>query len=326
MLLLDERVARHLACPRDFKPLELSSGRLTCPENHSYPIVHGVPVFLLKETIPTQQRFWQWLDRPETFSPRYASLTPGDPVDPFVRQALPSASGTLYRPAAKRMRRYPIPELPLPPGEGKIFLDLGCNWGRWCLSAASKGYTAIGIDPNPEAVLAARRVSQQLNIPASFLVADARHLPFASGCLETVFSYSVLQHFERDGVRQAVGEAARVLKNSGTVFIEMPNAFGLYNLVHQAKRGFRRERDFEVRYWTPGALRKLFGQVGPPLLIADGYFSLNPQMRDLDLLPFAYRCVIRISEWLRKQSLKWPWLINVADSLYVKASRPETIP
>ncbi len=319
---LDSWVQQHLACPRDFKPLEILGDRLRCPENHAYPVVNGVPILLLEETVPTQKEFWKVLKQPETFSKTEAAEVPDqDGIDPFVKQALPATSGGLYNSVAAGLRQYPIPELPLPDGHGAVFLDLGCNWGRWCLSAGRKGYWVIGIDPNLEAVLAARRVSVQLNIPGCFLVADARHLPFASHCVDTVFSYSVLQHFHKEEARKAFKEASRVLKAGGTAFIEMPNAFGLHNLLHQLKRGFRQARDFEVRYWTPAELVQTFNAcVGPARLIADGYFSLNSQAADLHLLPFPYRLVVRISEWLREKSLVWPWLVGVADSLYVQST------
>ena len=319
---IDSWAQRHLACPRDFKPFEILADRLRCPQNHTYPIVEGVPILLIAEIVPTQKQFWKV---PEQLvnSLKLHGENPTDPhgVDPFVKQAIRATSGNLYDPAAKNLRRYPIPELRLPKANGGYFLDLGCNWGRWCLSAARKGYLPVGIDPNLEAVLAARRISRQLKIPACFLVADARHLPFTSSCMDVVFSYSVLQHFDKEDARQAFKETSRALKTGGTAFIEMPNAFGLHNLLHQLKRGFRQARDFEVRYWTPAELGRAFSSsIGPTRLFADGYFSLNPQMADLDLLPFAYRLVVRISEWLRKRSLAWPGLVYFADSLYVKST------
>jgi len=248
-----------------------------------------------------------------------------DRLDPFVQQAIPATSGNLYRLLTNKLRRYPIPELPLPGENGKYFLDLGCNWGRWCFSAASKGYFPIGIDPNLGAVLAARRVSRQLKIPACFLVADARYLPFAPSCIDIVFSYSVLQHFDKECVRRVLKETSRILKTGGTSLIEMPNVFGLHNLLHQAKRGFRQAHDFEVRYWTPAELKRVFGRcIGPTSLLVDGFFSLNPQAADLDLLPLRYRLFVRGSEFLRKQSVRWTWMTHLADSLYVKSSLPET--
>lgn len=311
---LDQWLRKNLVCPRDFKSLEENSVTLFCSEGHSYPIIAGVPILLLKEVTPTQKKFWE-----TSFQPIKDKAPAQNGLDPFVQKAIPATSGNLYR--LLKLNRYPIPELPLPKGEGSFFLDLGCNWGRWCLSAAQKGYLPIGIDPNLEAVLAARRIAKQLGHSACFLVADARHLPFAPSCTDIVFSYSVLQHFEKSDVHRVLQEISRILKPGGASLIEMPNVFGLHNLLHQLKRGFRKARDFEVRYWTPAELKKTFGfQIGSTRLFADGYFSLNPQAADLELLPFGYRFIVKTSEFLRKSSLRWRWMTYGADSLYVRSS------
>ena len=169
--------------------------------------------------------------------------------------------------------------------------------------------------------MAARRVSKQLGVSAYFLVADARRLPFAANCADVIFSYSVLQHFDKNDVRQTLQEIARILKPAGTSLIQMPNMLGLHNLLHQLRRKFRRARDFEVRYWTPGELKKVFNShIGPTSLLADGYFCLNPQPTDLDILPFEYGLVVKASDVLRRLSLRWAWMVYGADSLYVKSS------
>ena len=65
-------------------------------------------------------------------------------------------------------------------------------------------------------------------------MADARYLPFPESTFDVVFSYSVLQHFEKQDARVALAEAARVLTVSGTSMIQLPNAFGLRNMLNQA--------------------------------------------------------------------------------------------
>jgi hypothetical protein len=98
--------------------------------------------------------------------------------------------------------------------------------------------------------------------------------------------------------------------------------FGMRCLYHQARRGFREERDFEVRYWKPAELLAAFSSsIGPSKLSVDGFFSLNVQPDDIHLLPTRYRALVRTSEVLRRLSKKVPVLMKVADSLYVSARR-----
>jgi SAM-dependent methyltransferase len=304
-------------------PLAVQNGSLECSSGHRYPCVDGIPVLLVEEADPTHLACWR--------SPKRArsgwkeQLTPsGDLVDPYVNEAVEKTCGVLYRPLVGRLRGYPIPELPLRPGEGAELLDVGCNWGRWTLAAAGAGYRAVGIDPALEAIAAARRVAAQLGRGAGYLVADARHLPFPDASFDVVFSYSVLQHFGKGDALRALSEIGRVLRPGGRALVQMANAFGPRNLYRQlARRRFREPYGvFGVRYWTPGELVEAFSEaIGPARLAVDGFFALNAQPSDVELLPRRYRLVVRASEVLRRASERVPALRSVADSLYVEATR-----
>jgi SAM-dependent methyltransferase len=219
---------------------------------------------------------------------------------------------------------YPIPELPLPPGEGKVFLELGCNWGRWCVAAARQGYDATGIDPSLKGVQAACRVAGELGVDAQYVVADARHLPFSDASVDVVFSYSVFQHFSKPDTLAAFDEIRRVLKPGGESLIQMANLYGAKSLWNQAReRRFREPRAlFHVRYWGPRELRRELGRrVGPTVHSVDGFFTLNPQPTDLALLPARYRAVVRTSATLRRVSETVKPLTLVADSVYARSRR-----
>lgn len=319
---------KNLVCPQDLKPLQWNPSLLVCPNEHAYPYVDGIPIMLVRGMASTQKEFEESLALAAADRVKQAfKETPASPdaVDPFVQQVIAATSGNLFQHLIGRLPRYPIPDIPLPDGAGRRFLDLGCNWGRWCISAARKGYLPVGIDHNLEAILAARRVAKQLGVEACYLVADARRLPFPSDRFDVVFSYSVLQHFDKEDARMSFRETGRVLTPSGTCVIQMPNAYGPRNFCVQLRRGFRKETGFEVRYWGPRELKQAFGQcVGPTTLLSDGYLSLNPDIRNVDLLPRKYRLIVSCSETLRKLSLSVPWLTYFADSLYVVANRPSS--
>jgi SAM-dependent methyltransferase len=156
----------------------------------------------------------------------------------------------------------------------------------------------------------------------TFIVGDARFLPFRSSSFDVVFSYSVLQHFGREDLLKTLVETERVLRASGIAKIQMANALGLRSVYHQARRGFRAATGFEVRYWTPRGLRLAFeGAIGPTELEVDGYFSLNAQSGDAHLLPGVFRGVVRASQVCRTVS-DTVWLLRyLADSLYVIAKK-----
>jgi SAM-dependent methyltransferase/uncharacterized protein YbaR (Trm112 family) len=313
-----------LACPRDHLPFQRENHQLACAGGHHYPLIDGLPVLVVDDATPTQPDYWA---TEEQIAAVLASVVLDDAsdetgVDPYVKRLLVGTNGNLYRRlAAKSIERYPVPRLPLPPGEGRLLLDIGCNWGRWSIAAARAGYRVVGVDPSFEAVVNARRIARRLGVSVEYVVADARALPFSDAVFDTVFSYSVLQHFAKADVHATVAETARVLKAGGTSWIQMANSHGLRNFQQRAKRHFREGEAFEVRYWKPGELKRVFGQIGPTKLLADGFFTLNGQIDDLDLLPMRYRGVVRASALLRAGSRPLPALARMADSVVLYSVR-----
>jgi SAM-dependent methyltransferase len=280
-----------------------------CAEDHRYAVVDEIPVLLLEDEAPTHAACHVSLASPDA---------PDDP-EALVQDAIAATCGNLYRHLVGNVTRYPIPELRLPEGRGRRFLEVGCNWGRWCVSAARLGYEVVGVDPSLLGVRAARRVAEQLGVDATYVVADSRHLPFADDAFDVVFSYSVFQHFTREAALESFDEVGRTLRPGGLAMIQMANLWGARSLWNQLReRRFREPRTlFDVRYWRPHELRdELERRVGPTELAADGFFTLNPQMTDLELFPRRYRAVVRTSEALRRASERVPPLRYAADSLY----------
>ena len=315
-----------LACPRDKEGLHFEPESVVCERGHRYAVIEGVPILLVSEVEQTHveaRRALAVAATGDASSLRTIAIKQGE-IDPFVCNAIGSTNGSLYKHLVGSLTEYPIPKLRLPPGDGKLFLEIGCNWGRWCIAAARLGYRPIGVDPSLKSIRAAIRVSQQLGVDATFVVADGRFLPFRDQSVDQVFSYSVLQHLSKENARATLSEIRRVLLVGARALVQMPNVYGLRCLYHQMRRGFREGRDFDVRYWTPAELVSAFSEsVGPSRLSVDGYFSLNVQPSDLHLLLPRHRAVVHVSEALRRASGRVPMLWKVADSLYVDCQRIE---
>jgi len=291
--------------------------RLVCEAKHEYPCVDDIPIML-----PNQvgRECDAWLDKFKQ-PPSNRQSCASDDIDPFVQANIAATNGVMYRPLVGKLTRYPIPSFPMKPRRGTRLLDVGCNWGRWCIAAARSGYQAVGIDPSFEAICAARRVARQLGVNATYVVADARQMPLADDSFDAVFSYSVLQHLEKSDARRAFAEVGRVLKADGESLIQLPNIFGVRSLQNRARRMFRERSPFDVNYYTPGELEALFRSViGPTIVSVDGYFCLNPQPTDLDLLRLPYRAVVRVSATLHQLSVRLRWMRYFADSLYVHST------
>lgn len=309
-----------LVCPRCRASLQRARDEFVCPSGHAYPVVDGVPILLLEEADATGYAR-ATLDAIRSGKHFLAPHASG--IHPIVANAVVGTCGNLYRHLVGKLPRYPIPELRLlPPSDGGWLLDVGAGWGRWSLAAARRGYHAVAVDPSLELLAAAGQVAEQLGADIAVVAADATCLPFADDTFDATFSYSVLQHFDKGAARSAIREIARVTKPGGTVVVQLANAYGIrqaYNKALQALR-IRDTGGFRVRYWTPREMRHTFeGIVGESALAVDGFFSLNIQPADKDLMPQRYRMLIALSEALRRASDYIPLLRYAADSLYVRA-------
>lgn len=247
-------------------------------------------------------------------------------VDAFVNDWLVNTNGNLYVRARGRLKGYPIPSWPLPPSSGQIVLDIGCSWGRWSVATARAGFSPIRLDVHIDALAAAGRVSLRLRVDASFVCGDVESLPLRSRSVDVGFSYSVLQHLDRLKVGRFFNEAARVLNPGGVCLVQLPNAYGLYSIVRQARRGFRdgSAGTFEMRYWTRAGIRRAVEKTGlrDIRFRADGFFSQDPQLSDLDLLSTFGKVIVLASHTGRKAADLLPPLARLADSLWLQVQSP----
>jgi ubiquinone/menaquinone biosynthesis C-methylase UbiE len=329
-----------LRCPVTRERLEQKGDRLLSESGAEYRVENGIPVLLPPEKVTL------WVadasSRPSD-GDAYRTDTLGIndternrlndelkwhadspfPVDPVISALIFATGGHMYANLKHQLPSVPIPDIRVPPSDGATLLDIGCNWGRWSIAAARKGYRVVGVDPSLGAVLAAQRLAKRFNLDADFVVADGRYLPFAEDSFDRAFSYSVLQHFSVEDATKTVSDTARVLRPDGSFTCQMASAFGLRSLWHLARRGFRASKGFEVRYYTPRALSELFLMSFQTVeREVDGYFGLGIQPSDAHMLSKNSRKILALSEAIRRLSKTVPFLHYAADSLYLNARLP----
>lgn len=115
-------------------------------------------------------------------------------------------------------------------------LDIGCA-DRWLESVLPAGCHYVGLDYPP--------TGAALYHAKPDVFADAAALPFPAGSFDTVVLFEVLEHVERP--RQALMEAARILKSQGRLLLTMPFLYPIHDEPHDYQRytkyGLAREAD-----------------------------------------------------------------------------------
>ncbi|WP_136809888.1 class I SAM-dependent methyltransferase [Desulfosediminicola flagellatus] len=99
--------------------------------------------------------------------------------------------------------------------ESQAVLEIGCGDGRITQGLIGKSESLIAIDPNPNAIATAKK-----RIPnADFRIGSGETLEFNDASFDMVLFTLSLHHQQCD---MALGEAARVLKDSGKILVIEP--------------------------------------------------------------------------------------------------------
>ncbi|MFB3853491.1 MAG: methyltransferase domain-containing protein [Vicinamibacterales bacterium] len=100
--------------------------------------------------------------------------------------------------------------LALSPGDRVI--DLGCGSGRVLVWNHPEGAWQVGVDVSP--FFAAEALET-----VDLVLGDLRRLPFEDGTFNKAYSLDVFEHMSREGLRDVLREAARVLEPGGRMFV-----------------------------------------------------------------------------------------------------------
>jgi len=111
--------------------------------------------------------------------------------------------------------------------EGGTYLDVGCGIGGWVMFLHEQGHTVHGVDTAARTIRALTEYNPDLQVK----IGSATQLAFQDGSLDGVLAIGVLEYLE-DEVPQALQEFHRVLKPGGFVFLEVPIANTLRQLLY----------------------------------------------------------------------------------------------
>lgn len=139
----------------------------------------------------------------------------------------------------------------------KVF-DAGCGFGRNLHYLLAAGYEVFGVDADPQAIAATRRLAASLApaLPANnFRTEPLERMSFPDNLADVVLSSAVL-HFARDDDHfdAMLRGTWRVLKPNGLFFCRLASSIGMENQVRQIKGRRFRLPDGSERYLVDEAL------------------------------------------------------------------------
>jgi SAM-dependent methyltransferase/uncharacterized protein YbaR (Trm112 family) len=319
---IDPRLLDILRWASSRLPLKIDGNSLVSINGSKrYPVVDGIPCLMPDSAELTHVGYLRLEDENRKEMDGRAPLTEGD-VAAYIQAMIVPTCGNLFL-NTRLGGVYPIPEFPRAFGEGNI-LDVGCNWGRWSIAGARAGYRMIGIDIHLRSLRCAQTLCKKLtpdNRPF-FVLADARRMPFASGSLDGVFSYSVIQHFSRVNADIILSEVGRVMKPMSKSVIQMPNRAGIRSMMVLARRRFADGSEFDVRYYSISDLVRLFeNRIGKSEWSVDCYLGLNVHSYDKSLVSPSKRWIIDMAELLRSASKASPMVRSFSDSVLMTSTK-----
>jgi SAM-dependent methyltransferase len=120
---------------------------------------------------------------------------------------------------------------------GKDVLDIGCGGGALVRDLAGRGAHMVGLEITEEQL--ADAVSRDPGTGARYLVGRAQALPLQDASVDVAVFMRTLHHVPPPDLLRALGEARRVLRPGGVVYVVEPlvegDYFGLTSLVEDER-------------------------------------------------------------------------------------------
>jgi SAM-dependent methyltransferase len=143
-------------------------------------------------------------------------------------------------------------------GRNLPVLEAGCGPGHVVAALKSRGYTAIGVELEPEIVARVHAGHPDLDVR----LGDVRKLDFADGSLGCYLSLGVVEHFV-EGPVEVLREARRVLSKEGIALISVPYLNPLRRLQLQHVSGpSEDEAEFHQYYFGEEEFTRMLEAVG----------------------------------------------------------------
>lgn len=164
--------------------------------------------------------------------------------------------------------------------QGKKYLDAGCGLAGWVAFLRARGFDVQGVDYSKKAIEIAKSIHSDLPVQT----ADVLNLPFPNESFDGYMAIGVWEYLE-DNTKKAAEEAKRVLKKSGSLFIEVPYGNPLRRYTYLPLRTivnffrtniFGQKTIFSNHIFRKGDIRVLLEDMGFEVIVIDPHDLPEP--------------------------------------------------
>jgi SAM-dependent methyltransferase/uncharacterized protein YbaR (Trm112 family) len=207
--LIDERILELIICPNCDKDLKPSGEQLKCSSCSSiYDVVDGIPLLypnsVDKEHLAEEEKLAEMMKMPRATS-----------KDRFSSAQWALSKQEFWHWVAEAFHRK----------KRATFVNIGCGYDTGFKELESQGHTFINFDMVPLML-----TTLQKEVKAKTCVAgDVNRLPFAKGKFDCVISIDVIHHETRQ-LDRILASFRDLLRPGGVLFLEDPNAWGLFQM------------------------------------------------------------------------------------------------
>jgi len=171
---------------------------------------------------------------------------------------------------------------------GVRVLEAGSGNGRYVFAFAKAGAMAVGLDFSQRLVDRVRNLARRARLDNVLVEhGDIMAMPFADGYFDLYTSFGVYEHFHKAQHPILFGEAYRVIKPGGLIYIEVPHFWSPWTVRREFRYWYRKfhpprlvwQRNMTRRYITRCAERANFQTIKTRVFDAwtglEKGFSLN---------------------------------------------------
>ncbi len=101
------------------------------------------------------------------------------------------------------------------------FLDLGCGLGRHSILFGKNSFRVNCFDLSAEALNSTRSWAEEEGLQFQYQQGDMLNLPYPDDSVDCIMCRNVISHSDTAGVKKAISEIGRVLRNGGECFLTL---------------------------------------------------------------------------------------------------------